>query len=235
MTDPDLFRSTRLELQRVATHLLARARFAADGRFGLRVTPTGIGTPLFGSNGTVLRIAATTLIHEFRVAGEARSATTTLAGRSLRELAEFAGIDLKSPFSAGSDSPELGDADAPVEVDAAAGSEVLAWLKVGAEAVDRVLPLTHEPSVAQLWPEHFDIGVDVASGHGRVNLGASPGDSFSPEPYLYVSPWEESRPGDPRFWNAPFGAVLDRGAVLDAPDAVGHAAAFFREGLRLLG
>ena len=36
---------TRDELQRIATHVLARARFAATGRFGLRATPGGFGTP----------------------------------------------------------------------------------------------------------------------------------------------------------------------------------------------
>lgn len=34
----------------------------------------------------------------------------------------------------------------------------------------------------------------------------APGDSYHPEPYLYVAPWEAERPGDVAYWNAPFGS-----------------------------
>ena len=202
MSTADPYTAARLELQRVATHVLARARFAADGRFGLRVTPSGIGTPPFGPEGTVLRIAGLTLIREAQLDGASRSAVTALCGRSLGELAAFAGVDVASPFAAGHDTPQVGDPATPIDIDTAAGSMVLAWLHLGAEVLDRVLPATDQPAVAQLWPEHFDLGIDVASSHGRVNLGVSPGDDTNPEPYLYVAPWEGSRPGDPTFWNA---------------------------------
>jgi len=92
-----------------------------------------------------------------------------------------------------------------------------------------------QPSVAQVWPEHFDIGIDVLTDHGRVNFGASPGDADIPDPYAYVSPWEESRPGDPTFWNASFGAVMMRGPGTTRADAVDDVVAFFGTGLRLLG
>ena len=39
---------TRDVLKRIATHVLARRRYAATGRFGLRATPGGFGTPAFG-------------------------------------------------------------------------------------------------------------------------------------------------------------------------------------------
>jgi hypothetical protein len=148
-------------------------------------------------------------------------------------LAAFAAVDLSSPFDPGNDGPELGDIGTPVHIDAARALEVLAWLHLGAQAIDRVLPDALEPSMAQLWPEHFDVGIDVASAHGRVNLGASPGDADCPNPYLYVAPWEESRPGDATFWNAPFGAVLERGTML--ADWVTRAVTFFRLGLGVLG
>lgn len=48
----------------------------------------------------------------------------------------------------------------------------------------------------------------------RVNLGGSPGDGSSDgssdEPYPYVGPWTPGRPGDPAFWNAPYGAMRTR-------------------------
>lgn len=234
MSASDRYTATRLGLQRVATHILARARFDADGRFGLRVTSSGIGTPAFGPAGEVIRIAGDALIREFQEPGMARTATTTLVGRSLRELVEFAELELTPSFSVGSDTPDLGDLEASIDLDVEAAADLMAWLHVGSVALDRVLPRSSEPSVAQVWPEHFDIGIDVATHHGRVNLGASPGDTDHPEPYLYVSPWEGSRPGDPAFWNAPFGAVATREVGETSADPVDRAVRFFGTGLRLL-
>jgi hypothetical protein len=68
-----------------------------------------------------------------------------------------------------------------------------------------------------------------------VTLGASPGDDAHPEPYLYVSPWETARPGDPAFWNAPFGALLDAGSVAATADPASSAIEFYRRGLQHLG
>ncbi|MEM9514592.1 MAG: hypothetical protein AAGA42_07000 [Actinomycetota bacterium] len=69
---------------------------------------------------------------------------------------------------------------------------------------------------------------NLADGDG-INLGGSPGDGFSAEPYLYVGPWSANRPGDPDYWNAPFGAVLTRGELIErGADAAGR---FFAEGV----
>ena len=57
------------------------------------------------------------------------------------------------------------------------------------------------------------LGGSSAGDDVRANLGASPGDAYEPEPYLYVGPWGPERPGDPGYWNAPFGAVLRRGEL----------------------
>jgi hypothetical protein len=87
--------------------------------------------------------------------------------------------------------------------------------------------------VPRLWPEHFDLAVEAGLGGGdRVNLGGSPGDGFSAEPYVYVGPWSSARPGDPAFWNAPFGAVRTRGELGDEPAAA--AAEFLRRGFDLM-
>jgi len=64
MSASNRYTTTRLGLQRVATRILARARFDSDGRFGLRVTSSGVRTPAFGPVGDVIRIAGATLIRE---------------------------------------------------------------------------------------------------------------------------------------------------------------------------
>src|SRR5258705_8950589 len=55
---------TRIALHRIATHVAARARFAATGKFGLRATPGGFGTPAFGADVEVIRVAGTQLVRE---------------------------------------------------------------------------------------------------------------------------------------------------------------------------
>jgi hypothetical protein len=49
----------------------------------------------------------------------------------------------------------------------------------------------------------FDVGITAAA----VNYGASPGDEHIAEPYPYAGPHDGPPPGDPAFWNAPFGAA----------------------------
>jgi hypothetical protein len=91
------------------------------------------------------------------------------------------------------------------------------------------------PSTVQLWPEHFDLAADVAVGvGGRANLGFSPGDGFSEEPYAYVGPWGTERPGHAPYWNAPFGAALVASSVAPSPDPVPVWADFLTRGLDYL-
>lgn len=240
--------AARVELQRVATHVLARRRFAVTGRFGLRPAPGGLATPSF-EGGEVLRLSAGALLVE----RDGATRALRLAGASLAELATFAGADLATDFSAGSDSPPLGDVEAPLDGDPAPLASLGAWYALGARAIDQVVAdagSAAAPSVAQIWPEHFDLGSDLAwgpaagaadeghvavdaSGAGegeRVNLGASAGDDGIDEPYLYLGPWGAQRPGDPAFWNAPFGATLRSSGVESEVDV--HA--FLRRGLELL-
>jgi hypothetical protein len=108
------------------------------------------------------------------------------------------------------------------------------WFALGWRALDEVAVSSPGPTVVQLWPEHFDAGCDVAVRDGRANLGASPGDGFHDQPYLYVGPWSDARPGDADYWNAPFGAVLGHAELRGAPDPHRAALDFYRRGLALL-
>lgn len=86
----------------------------------------------------------------------------------------------------------------------------------------------HAPSRVQIWPEHFDIAVDLGPEGARANYGGSPGDDQHSEPYLYVGPWDAGRTGD--FWNEPFGASLSYADILSGADPL----TFLRQGRDLL-
>jgi hypothetical protein len=233
-TLPPDFEATRLALHAVAAHVLGRRRFEVSGRFGLRATPGGFGTPAFGDGPETVRVAGGFLVRE--TAGEA--AYRAIAGSSLRALATFAGTDVDREFSVGADTPAVDDFDAPLAVGAASAGVVAEWLALGWRALDEVvggLDAGAAPATVQLWPEHFDAGTNVGLATGsRVNLGASPGDASLAVPYLYVGPRGSERPGDPAYWNAPFGATLAWADVVDQPDPAGRATAFLRTGLGLL-
>ena len=223
--------ATRRELQRLAVHLLARRRHAATGRFGLRATPGGFGTPAFGPSESVevVRVSGTDLVHEQGLS----VGTAPISGASLASLATWLGVDLAAPLSVGHDTPELGDVDAPIHLDPAVAERIADWFALGWRAVDVVAATDHGGATLQLWPEHFDAGTSVPVGSGpdaRANVGASAGDGFHEEPYLYVGPWGSERPGGAAFWNAPFGAVLAAQDVASLDDAV----AFLQRGLDLL-
>jgi len=237
---PDTYASTRDTLQHLAAHIVARARSQATGEISLRVVPGGFGTPTFGDARTQVRVAGGLLVRETDTADDASARATTLDGSTLAELAAFAQVDLGAGLDVGHDTPELGDVDTPLTVDAAAANALAAWYSVGTQALDRVvgeLSASATPTVIRLWPEHFDVAIDAEAAPGRrVNLGASPGDGFHAEPYAYVGPWADDRPGDAAFWNAPFGAIVGHHALVGVDDPVGKLADFFLAGMdRLAG
>ena len=223
---PTTYDETREVLHRVATHVLARRRFERCGKFGLRATPGGFGTPACGGDHEVIRISGTTLVRE-TTGVTASTGLLDLCSASLADAASFVGVDLAAGFEAWHDTPAIGDPHALLAIDPVAVGVVADWLNFGWSVLDTALGelgADAAPSVVQLWPEHFDIGVDLAPAAGRrANFGASLGDSYSAQPYLYVGPWDSERPGDPRYWNAPFGAILTREELRTGshPDAAG--------------
>ena len=121
---------------------------------------------------------------------------------------------------------------------AIAASEALgAWYAFGHGALQRLADAATagdeavSVTEAQLWPEHFDLAVtaDVADGR-QVNVGFSPGDTFSAEPYLYVGPHDTSSLDDP-FWNAPFGAYVTYEELRGRLDPAAAADGFINRGL----
>jgi hypothetical protein len=231
---PPTFHATRDALQRVAVHIVARARHQATGRFGLRAAPGGFGSPDFGDSSRV-RVSSGLLVVESAPSAGATGTARPIDGATLVELAAFAGVDLDAPLDVGHDTPDVGDPNEPIEVDVAAAAALGAWFDVVGQALDLSvadLGPTASATMVQLWPEHFDIAVDVAARPDRrANLGGSPGDGFHADPYAYVGPWTDDRPGGPEFWNAPFGAVLGYGELVGDLDPVSRIAEFLVDGV----
>jgi hypothetical protein len=168
----------------VATHILARRRHSISGRFGLRATPGGIGTPAFGSSDAleVVRTSGTTLVHE--LGGQLR--VVPMEGATLMDLASLVDVDLTSDFDAGKDTLEVGDATAPLRLDATLVADLADWFDLGWRALDVIGLTATSPAPPQLWPEHFDASCHVAIGPGpddRCDVGVSPGDHHHDEPY----------------------------------------------------
>jgi hypothetical protein len=92
------------------------------------------------------------------------------------------------------------------------------------------------PSLVQLWPEHFDIALELGSESAgrRANFGASPGDDHHDKPYFYVGPWTADVSGE--LWNATGfkGAELGYSELIAAEDQRRAALDFMRERYRAL-
>lgn len=204
---PSGLQATRAALHRLAEHVISPTRQRANGKIGLRWTRGGFGTPYFGNDVQV------------RVAGDVL--TVQIAGReqqgrlvTLKDAAEFVGFDLTRQDAAYDASP--------LEVDVAASTWLGDLYGFGTSVLEQLraeAPAGSAPSRVQLWPEHFDLAVelgDEAAGR-RAAFGVSPGDETIAEPYLYVSAWASDG-----FESAPLAAILD------APDQREAALAFFR-------
>jgi hypothetical protein len=109
-----------------------------------------------------------------------------------------------------------------LEVDAAAADFLGDWYGFATSVLEQLradVGEDAEPSRVQLWPEHFDVSVELGAEQAgkRAGYGASPGDEQHPEPYLYVTPWAELPDGE--LWQATAfrGAELPYAALLQAP------------------
>lgn len=233
-------------LRRIATHVVAQAQQKVTGHFALMPLPGGFGTPQFGPDRQRVRLAGgSVFVENARGDRDGETTATTqvhmIAGSTVRDLCAAAGFEPDPDFSVGHDTPPLGDIDEMVLLDSDATTVLGDWYLLGQRAIDVSLASLPDPqaSIVRLWPEHFDIGIDIAvdsrSKPGmRVNLGAAAGDDFHQEPYLYVAPWGEERPAPAEFWNAPFGATLGFGDLDAAENPLAAATEFFLHGIAYL-
>ena len=220
---PPRFAETRAALHALAEHVIAPARFASTGKIGLRFTYRGFGTPFYDRDRQV-RIEDGILVD-----GDDRADVNTIGG-----AAKSLGIEPGAPESVYRPSTDV-RFDDPLAIDAGAARALGDWFGFCASLLEQLRADAADddaaaPARVQIWPEHFDIAVDLGddAAGARANFGGSPGDAEHPEPYLYVGPWSR-REG--AFWNEPFGASLGYAEILGGADPL----AFLRRGRDELG
>ena len=225
ITDLEAFLATRRSWHTLAERVLAPARHRASGHIGLRAAPGGFATPSFGA-GRVLAVNGTELVVT-EAGNTAQHPITTL-----RSAADAVGIEPDAEtgvYTATTPS----DPDAVLPVDAASATRLGDWINFGAELLGhwRRTHAHDTPTEIQLWPEHFDLALDLGAEGRRANYGASPGDGDHPLPYVYVGPWNAS--ADP-FWNAGTYARLGYEELVGDSDPGATALAFFDRGYEVV-
>lgn len=200
---------TREALHALAERVLKPAREQANGKIGLRFTRGGFGTPFFGQDAQLRVLGDELIVQE----GEHERSASIV---SLAQAAKHVGTGLL-PSAAGGQPL----AATPLAIDAGASAFLGHWYGFGTSVLEELRASVGEeaePSRVQLWPEHFDVSVELgaeAAGR-RAGFGASPGDEQHRQPYLYVVPWGDAPAGE--LWQASgfSGAELPYAALLEA-------------------
>jgi hypothetical protein len=228
------FEPTRAAWHTLAEHVLARARYDANGKIGLRFTRGGVGTPWFRSRGedTQVRLEGTALFVHHN--GRTRSAPVTTVGGA----ADLAGVEPGAPKDVYTPTTPL-EPDQPLVVDPDSAEFLGAWFGFAASLLEQLRAEAapgEQPSRVQAWPEHFDLSVDLGDEQvgRRGTFGASPGDDDDLDPYLYVTHWADV--ADDPYWNEDHfpGASLTITQLAASPDQRAAALRFLRRGRDVL-
>ncbi|MEM7286718.1 MAG: hypothetical protein AAF480_10240 [Actinomycetota bacterium] len=225
--------SSRDDFHRVAYGVVSNARKAANGKFGLRYTHGGFGTPFFGDDEQV-RVEGTELIVQRGDNVVAETLTT------LSRAAEVAGT-VANADQAEHDTIELGDLDRALDIREDVGAFLGDWFGFGTSVLEEARLLATAPdddlSRVQMWPGHFDPAFEMGSLEAgrRATYGASPGDASHDEPYFYVASWGEIDRAE-QYWNDDGfnGGSLSYAELLAADDPRALALDFFRRGYDIL-
>lgn len=223
------FVAARDGMHALAEHVLAPFRHRADGHIGLLVTPGGFGTPT-SAEGERVRVDGVELVHE-RPGTSTRVRITTLGA-----AAQFVGVPLGAPTEVFTPTTPC-TPDAPIALDVESTLALAAWIALGESVLCelREAYAAHEPTSPILWPEHFDLALELghADAGTRATYGASPGDATIPRPYLYVAPGDTGRRTG-KLSGYPFGAALTYDEMQAAGDAKGAGMDFLFDGAALL-
>jgi hypothetical protein len=215
--DPTTLVTTRRSWQALAEHVLAGDLHRRTGKIGLRRTTGGFGQPEVLVDGARhrVRVEGSHLVVLDGDTEQWEEITTLLAA------AKAAGTDLGAPTDVFEPTTEVHEHE-ELRIDAESATVLSDWFAFVEAALEEVRRAHRErqPSIVQLWPEHFDLAFTMS----EVNVGGSPGDADHPEPYLYVGPWAEVHG---TVWNESWGMSLGASAIKDEA----AAAEFFEHGL----
>jgi hypothetical protein len=234
ITDDGAFGDTRVAWHALGEHVLAAARYAAEGRIGLQAVGGGFGTPTYQRDGKAeeLQVVDRTL-HVVQGSSTTEHTITTISA-----AAAAVGIEPGAPAHVYTPVTSV-DFDATLAIDDDAASALAAWFDLAWSALERFgasAPSDADATSPTLWPEHFDAAIEVGSEAlgQRGTFGASPGDDQHPHPYLYVTHWTDTP--DDSYWNdtAFAGASLSYDALAAEQDPSAAAVDFFTRGARVL-
>ncbi|MCU1359666.1 MAG: hypothetical protein JWN99_955 [Ilumatobacteraceae bacterium] len=198
---------TRDVLHDLARFVLAHDLEGTTELITLRPTPGGFGQPerLVDGLQRRLRIDGTMLVVQ-RGETEQWLPITTLAA-----AAADAAVTLRA------DAPQP---DLPLQIDAAEASSLAQFFALTdlALAELRRRHRDDQPTIAQLFPHHFDLAITLR----QVNIGGSPGDADHDVPYLYVGPWNPvANEAQKEAWNETWGASMTWTDATTLDDALG--------------
>ena len=167
------------------------------------------------------------MLSDWNEVGERRDEITTLA-----EAAGFLRVALDEVHTVYTLVTD-GDPHRTLNVDRPAATVLGEWFMFGAGVLQQVRAKAgpaDTPTLSQLWPEHFDLAMEIGPEGRRANVGASPGDSRDPahpHPYLYVGPHGAKPTG--AGWNEPFGASLSYQQISAGADPVAWVCELLRD------
>ena len=238
--DVATFVATRDALHAVGEHVLAAARHAANGKIGLRVTHRGFGTPFFEHDGqpAQLRVDGTDLVV---VHGDDVTRTPlTVLSSPTRGSHAFPTTKPEGDLDLGYPTATVWSADLVRQIDTRAAAQLADVFGFACSVLEefRCGQLDGDTTRVQLWPEHFDLSIDLGDdaagdpGHLRVVARRRRPPRALPVRDALGATWQP----DP-FWNdAAFnGASLTyRELLADADDQRAAALDFFRTGWSIL-
>jgi hypothetical protein len=230
----DAFLTARAAWHTLAEHVVARARYDANGKIGLRYTRRGVGTPWFRRHDKDVQVridGKSIVVHQD---GETRAAPVT----TVAAAAELVGVEPGAPDDVYAPTTALAP-HAPLALDSPGVEFLGAWFGFAASVLEQLRAEARpvdQSSRVQLWPEHFDLSVDLGDekAGARGTFGVSPGDDADPDPYLYVTHWADV--ADNPYWNEDHypGASLTAVSLADVADQREAALTFLRRGRDLL-
>lgn len=232
----DALATTRHSWHLLAVHVVAEERFRRLGHSGLEPTPNGFRTP--GDDPVGVAVELDQLV--VRTADDVTRRQVTTIGDAQSWVLGEVGPPQWGEQPGLHDPPARVAAETPLPIDPGVAAWLGSWFSLGHGVLAELVAdaASTDAGAPTLWPEHFDVGIELLGGDRRASYGLSPGDDTIATPYAYVVPWTPGRiagPGDPR-WNDTTlaGASITADELAASPDPATTLRTWFRERRDLL-